>query len=650
MAGSAIPRAAAMMALLIPWRVIPMEAMAPPPRAVLNDNRTPAGTMVGDTLLLRLSVTPAAWHLLGDSRPAFDVLAFAEEGKPPSVPGPLIRVRVGTTVRVILRNPLDDTLVVSGMGLRGMRDTLTLLPGATREARYVAANAGTYQYWGASAAATRQISPRVRATGLARVGHDSQLAGAIVVDPPGPVPPDRIFVFTLLNDRVPGVPPERDRYGTPTREFTAINGASWPNGERLRHAVGDSVRWRLVNASLVPHPMHLHGFYFRVDSHGSMRAGADTIYSPEQRRMAVTEVVGVGDATTITWSPDRPGGWLFHCHLTPHVAKMPPVGQQKNVAFPAVHDHGDPNRHTEQGMNGMVLGIMVDGREAAANTVRPVQRLRLFVQSDPRSADSVRRFGYVLQRDAEPRRDSVEAPGPVLVLTRGESTAIEVVNRTSEPTSVHWHGVELDSYYDGAVGWGGDARRTSPAVGPGESFEVRITPRRAGTFMYHTHFDEMRQQFGGLVGALVVLEPGQRWDPTRDLVFVLGDGSTGQQRTAMPNRTSINGSLDPPPIDLEVGRTYRIRIADMALYRPNVHVQIVRDSTPVSWQALAKDGFELPVSQATIRPAFARVASGETADFELTPDRPGELRLEVKAPLGPPQATLLLRVLPRGGK
>ena len=31
--------------------------------------------------------------------------------------------------------------------------------------------------------------------------------------------------------------------------------------------------------------------------------------------------------------------------------------------------------------------------------------------------------------------------------------------------------------------------------------------------MYHTHFDEFRQQYGGLVGALVVLEPGEQWDP-----------------------------------------------------------------------------------------------------------------------------------------
>ena len=43
----------------------------------------------------------------------------------------------------------------------------------------------------------------------------------------------------------------------------------------------------------------------------------------------------------------------------------------------------------------------------------------------------------------------------------------------------------------------------------------------------------------------------------------------------------------------------------------------------------AKDGFTLPPAQATARPSAVNLPSGETADFEFTPDRPGELALEV---------------------
>src|SRR5262245_59604685 len=102
--------------LLLPAMVAcDRSVIAPPPqRVVANDNLRPAGRMEHDTLVLRLTVTPASWHILGEHEPAFTVLAFAEEGKPPTIPGPLIRVPVGTSIQVRLRNPLDDTLIVYG--------------------------------------------------------------------------------------------------------------------------------------------------------------------------------------------------------------------------------------------------------------------------------------------------------------------------------------------------------------------------------------------------------------------------------------------------------------------------------------------------------------------------------------------------------
>ena len=139
--------------------------------------------------------------------------------------------------------------------------------------------------------------------------------------------------------------------------------------------------------------------------------------------------------------------------------------------------------------------------------------------------------------------------------------------------------------------------------------------------MYHTHINEIRQQYGGLVGALVVLEPRERWVPTRDLVILLSDG--------VPQRVYINGSLTPAPKALEVGRTYRLRIADIAVFRQLLRVRLVRDSALLAWRPVAKDGFTLPAAQAAARPSVVNLPSGETADFEFTPDRPGELALEV---------------------
>jgi len=362
-------------------------------------------------------------------------------------------------------------------------------------------------------------------------------------------------------------------------------------------------------------------------------------YAPTERRMAVTEGIKFGDNVTIAWAPDRPGNWVFHCHLASHMTRVAPIDQPDSIEYPIVHDHGDPDHHFVNGMNGLVLGITVDGKVAASRPWRAAKRLRLFVQSDSARGDSVRRFGYVLQRGAEPARDSIERPGPVLVLTRGEPTSIEVINRLTEPTAVHWHGIEIESYYDGAVGWSGVASKTAPAIRPESTFQVHITPKRAGTFMYHTHYNEMRQQFGGLVGALIVLEPGERWDPTHDLLFLVSDAEHG--------RVVINGSTTPTK-ELRVGSTYRIRIANIAGYRNNFGARVAHDSSVASWRAVAKDGFTLPPQQANMGPSLARVASGETADFELTPDHPGDWRFEVGVP-GPKfqvQGTVKLRVAP----
>lgn len=611
---------------------LPRVAAPPPPRAGANDNRRPGGRMERDTLVLRLTVVQAAWHILGDDEPAFSVLAFAEEKEPPTIPGPLIRVRVGTPVRVQLHNPLDDTLTVNGLGERGVaRDSLTVLPGTTASLSFSASREGTYLYW--AFIASLHLPTLVK-----RRGFDTQLAGAIVVDPPGKIPDDRVFVITEIGDREAGAGAEeaRDRHGTPTRQFNAVNGKAWPHTERLHYELGDSIRWRIVNASPETHPLHLHGSYFRVDSHGTPQASADSIYTPELRRMVATEPVGVRHTVSIVWSPERPGGWLFHCHLTNHVVKLPRVDRREDVEYPSSHHIGEPDKHAFTGMNGLILGVTVKGRSTMPNESRPARQLRLFVQSDSAPGARERRFGYVLQRGAEPTPDSVEFPGPVLVLTRGEPTSIEVINRTAEATAVHWHGIELDGYYDGVAGWSGTANRISPAVRPGSSFEVRITPMRAGTFMYHTHFDELRQQYGGLIGALVVLEPGEKWDPERDLVFLLSDG--------VPRRMYINGTLTPEPKDLQVGRTYRLRIADIAVFRLALPVRLLRDSALVSWRPIAKDGFTLPPSQATVRPSIASVLPGETADFEFTPDQAGDLLLVVGPANRAPEASVRLRV------
>src|SRR5688500_15243000 len=152
------------------------------PRIRWNDNDRPAGTVVDGVLTLRLELVRGEWRYLGDDRPGVQVLAFREIGRDPENPGPMIRVPLGTQIRVTVSNPLDVPLVVHGLATRRVADmdSLVVPAGEEREARFVADVEGTYYYWG-----TTTGSRLVFEEPDSRLFEDSQLNGALIVDPPG---------------------------------------------------------------------------------------------------------------------------------------------------------------------------------------------------------------------------------------------------------------------------------------------------------------------------------------------------------------------------------------------------------------------------------------------------------------------------------
>lgn len=598
---------------------VPAAGAQAPPRAATNANLTSAGRMDGGTLVLRLDARRARWYPQAEGGPSLEVQAFGEVGGPSQIPAPLVRVTEGVEIRASVHNRLAEPLTVYGLHTRpGLPDdTLHVEPGATREVRFRAGAPGTYFYWGSTSGHPMEE----------RLGADSQLSGAFVVDPAGGTAADRVFVLGAWLEAVaPGATP---------REVMTINGKAWPHTERLSFSRGDTVRWRWVNPTWSSHPMHLHGFYFRVDSRGAW--AADTVYAPAERRAAVTELMLPGGTTALTWTPEREGNWLFHCHFPFHMSA--------GVALPDSGGAGTPHpdAHGEHSMGGLVLGLHVrspPGGRAGAAPRRP-RRLRLLAQTSPRRYGDAPVMGYVLQRGSgDPAPDSVELPGPVLVLRRGEPVAITVVNRLAEPTSVHWHGMELESFPDGVPGWSGKPGHLAPAIAPRDSFRAEFTPPRAGTFIYHPHQNELGQISSGLYGAMIVLEPGETWNPTRDHVLVIG-----QAGPIVDSPGLVNGSPAPPPLEMRVGETHRLRLVNITSdWR--VMFSLVTDTAFAQWRPIAKDGAALPAAHATLRPAHLLTGPGETADFEITPLVPGEMRMEVKTQLTGWHVPVRIRVRP----
>ena len=598
-------------------------------RIATNDNRASAGTLRDGVLTVHLEVREGDWHPDRETDAGLVVRAFAEKGKRLLVPGPLIRVPEGTEIHAFVSNTISQgTLVVHGLSTRGAAansagDTIQIAPGATRDVRFVAGAPGTYYYWASIGSVAQNERP----------GSDEELDGAFIVDPRGAPskPRDRVFVISLWSkDPTPGG--LIASAGLLTR-FT-INGKSWPNTERLTYAVGDSIRFRIVNTSSAVHPMHLHGFYFDVNSRGN--GSVDSVFGrTASPRRVVTERTASGRTFSMTWVPERPGNWLFHCHDNFHVLRNAPLD---GTPLPAEHLQHVTN-HARDMMGGLVMGIEVRGAAPSAVTLAATpRRLRLVARTDTGSTENAPAYGYMLQDGASTSAPLL--PGPTILLKRGQPVSITIVNELREATAVHWHGIELESYFDGVAGFSGRGTRITPAIAPGDSFVARFTPPRAGTFMYHPHADEVRQQQAGLSGVLVVLDDPMAWDAAHDKVLLL----TVPRLEADRGKTLLNGSLAPPPLDLRVGERYRLRVVDVHTFRPSMIVRLLRDSTLVTWRALAKDGMTLPADQATVRPSTQQMGNGETYDFELAPTEPGDLRITVSAANGVVLATMPVRV------
>src|SRR5687767_13613583 len=251
-------------------------------------------------------------------------------------------------------------------------------------------------------------------------------------------------------------------------------------------------------------------------------------------------------------------------------------------------------------MGGLVMGVHVSprGGEPAPPPETSRRRLRLVAVRDSGFPDATASMRFVLEEQGQ---RSIARPGisPTIELSRGEPVAITVVNRLAEPLSVHWHGIELESYYDGVAGFAGSAARLAPIIVPTDSFEARMTPPRSGTFIYHSHVDEPRHHRAGLGGAIVVRD-GRPAAPGNEHLFFIKSarGSTGT------SPMEINGLVNPDTIVLRRGETYRFRFVNLAVTSPNATVYLtarpdsslenLRDTMLVQWRPIAKDGADLP--------------------------------------------------------
>ncbi len=244
-----------------------------------------------------------------------------------------------------------------------------------------------------------------------------------------------------------------------------------------------------------------------------------------------------------------------------------------------------------------------------------------------------------------------QVPGPELRFTEGDTVRVTVTNELSEPTTVHWHGVEVP------VGMDGVPKLSQKPIAPGASFIYEFVAVPAGTRWYHAHFNELAQQGGGLVGALVI-EPrapanpqpsaaGAAAAPDREYALVTGGWVTGTvpPGQAPPSSTGsgmmggmggMRGSGSGRPLfdTFAVnGKAYPATTPLLVRQGERVRLRLI-NAGATQTQAFALAGHRLTLTHSDGNPLARPVeveavllGVGERADVEFSADNPGRWQL-----------------------
>ena len=162
-------------------------------------------------------------------------------------------------------------------------------------------------------------------------------------------------------------------------------------------------------------------------------------------------------------------------------------------------------------------------------------------------------------------------PGPTLEARVGDVLEVRFLNRLPEPTTIHWHGLQIPPAMDGTD-------MVQRPIAPGSTFTYRFRLPDAGTFWYHPHSNEVVQLERGLYGAIVVRGPNEpQLDAER--VLVLDDVALDRKGQIKPpgwvieqhdgrqgNTRLVNGRKEPE-LTIAAGQVERWRIVNAASAR-----------------------------------------------------------------------------------
>jgi manganese oxidase len=203
-------------------------------------------------------------------------------------------------------------------------------------------------------------------------------------------------------------------------------------------------------------------------------------------------------------------------------------------------------------------------------------------------------------------------PGPTIEVMQGDRVRIVFENRLPEPSTVHWHGLEVPIAMDGVPAI------SQPLTQPGEMYTYEFTLHQHGTFFYHTHM--AMQEMIGLIG-LFIIHPQKPYQPEvhRDFGLVLQEWAILPNNT-VPNTLSmefnwltINGKAAPAttPLIVRLGDRVRIRMVNLGMDHHPMHLHGHQFTVTATEAGRIPESAQYPQNTVLVGVAQARVIEFE---------------------------------------
>ena len=162
-----------------------------------------------------------------------------------------------------------------------------------------------------------------------------------------------------------------------------INGKAFSEETFIEVNAGDVVRFTMVNRTMMHHPMHLHGHFFRL-----LNGAGD--HAP----LAHTVDVGPMQTQTIEFHADNPGLWFFHCHNLYHM-KMGMARiikyrgtEQSPELMASAKKHKHKFTHDNSAFTSLKLGLFTNHADLMAKVNKGRYEIKLKLELDDYDKDT----------------------------------------------------------------------------------------------------------------------------------------------------------------------------------------------------------------------------------------------------------------------